>query len=424
MQIRKLLLCLAALLCCQVSFANGYQVMLQGNRQSGMGNVGVGFMPSAGSIWFNPGAMSFLDRNVISIGIQPVFSNITYRALESNAFTHSESPAGTPFHLYGAWKINDKLSAGLAVVTPYGSTIVYPDDWSGKMALQEISLQAIYIQPTLSYKIHDKVSVGVGFDVVYGGVNLQRVASEAFSNDINVELDGSTVSYGFNAGIYAQPSEKFSIGMTYRSKVNMALEEGSAMFTNIPSVASALFPANGETKFDAELPLPSVAAIGVGFYPNEKLSIGFDVNYVQWSAYQELKFKFYDPLPGMEQEGDRYVSASERKYQDSWMFNLGVEYHLNDKVDLRAGTYFDMSPVKDGYLTPETPDANALGLTAGASYKITDKFVVDASILFVDKAQRENIAVRDSNGNVVTGGVDGVYKARGIVPGISLNYLF
>ncbi len=39
------------------------------------------------------------------------------------------------------------LLLGLSVYTPYGSTVKWEDDWAGSHLVNNIELQAIYIQP-------------------------------------------------------------------------------------------------------------------------------------------------------------------------------------------------------------------------------------------------------------------------------------
>lgn len=429
MTIKRLLSTFVALLACHVAFANGYQTILQGARQSGMGNVGVGYKPNASSLFFNPGAMSFLDGSTMSLGFSPVFSSITYRGLDNNTKVESESPMGTPFSAYGIWRPRkggaptesgaeySRWAFGMGVFTPFGSSVKYPSDWGGQYALREISLKAIFVQPTVSFRINDVLSVGAGLDLVYGAVNLQKGLSP-LTGKAYTELDGNTTALGYNLGIYARPSELISVGINYRSRVNVKLDNGTVKIHDLPDafVGTPLFPAL-QTTFNSELPLPATLAFGMGFYPSKKWAVAFDVNFVQWDAYQTLAFEFADPI------GGQTSIENDRHYKNSWIFNVGGEYHVNDKLTVRAGAYYDLSPVQDNYLTPETPDANALGLTAGASYQFSKHFSADVHFLYVNKQKRTN----DTSllpGDVQTGGYSGIYKASAIVPGFSLNYNF
>jgi long-chain fatty acid transport protein len=206
----------------------------------------------------------------------------------------------------------------------------------------------------------------------------------------------------------------------------MKVDGGDATFKVPPSTISplGLFPAGGATKFDATLPLPATATIGLGYKVNDKFTLALDYNYVFWSAYKELKFDYEKPVNGSTS------TASPRKYKDASIIRVGAEYMATEKLAVRAGYYFDQTPVQDGYMTPETPDANRNCFTLGLGYKITDKFSADASFLFIEGTEREQTQSDiDANSTAnETPSQDsflaGTYKLRVLIPGLSLSYRF
>ena len=181
------------------------------------------------------------------------------------------------------------------------------------------------------------------------------------------------------------------------------------MFSNIPVAARGNFPEGAE--FSARLPLPATLTIGLGYKVNEQLTLAADVSHVGWSEYESLRFDFTKPVGGAN------VSESARNYDDAYIFRLGAEYQLNDKLALRGGAYYDQTPVQDGYLTPETPDADSRGLSAGIGYDLSEKFSVDASFLYINKKKRTDTAE-------FSRGIPGTYKATAYIPGLALNYKF
>ena len=392
--------------------AGGYQVNLASQRQIGMGHTGTGLETGTASIFFNPGAMSYLRQNGVTIGASGIISKIAYRAPEPGGATaQTDNPLGTPFQFYGVYSISDKLKAGLGVYTPYGSTVNWGDEWNGRFGLNELSLEAIYIQPTVSYQVTDKLGIGVGFVYAVGGVNLQRnipVQNQSGAYG-KAELDGSASGIGFNAGIFFKPSEKLSLGINYRSKVDMEVSDGDVSFTNIPGALSTRFPAG--TQFDAKLPLPATLSLGVGFMPTEALTLAVDISHVGWSAYKSLRFDYSQDVNGAA------YSENARNYEDAFIYRIGAEYKVGDALALRAGAYLDQTPVESGYLTPETPDADSRGLSVGLGYAVSDNFSIDASFLYVNKKER-------SDASNLSGGIAGTYKSVTYIPGIGLNFTF
>lgn len=242
----KILALLGSALISGTAMAGGYQVNLASQRQIGMGHTGTGLLTGTSSIFFNPGAMSHIGYSGVTIGGSALVSKIAYSAPESAGITaRTDNPLGTPFQVYGVYNINEKFSAGLGVYTPFGSTVNWGDEWSGRYGLNQLKLQAIYVQPTVSYAITDKLGIGVGLTYVAGSVNLQRSlpVQNQDGTEGRLELDGGAEpSFGFNAGIFFQPTEALSIGVNYRSRVNLQVEGGDAMFSNIPAAARANFP--------------------------------------------------------------------------------------------------------------------------------------------------------------------------------------
>jgi long-chain fatty acid transport protein len=276
------------------------------------------------------------------------------------------------------------------------------------------------VQPTVSYAITDQLSVGAGLMILASGsVNLQRAISLP-SAEGRIELDGKTkTGFGVNAGIFFKPSDKLSVGLSYRSKIDAKVKGGDVTVVNPIAALQSRFVGN---KFDATLPLPATVNLGIGITPNEKLTVGFDVNFTEWSKYRALRFDFTkDGQPA--QVGTGTFSESKRSYQDALTFRLGGQYKVNDKLALRLGTAYDMTPVKDGYVTPETPDNDRVIATAGVGYDITENFGVDASFMFQAILKRTQTEA-DLLDNSTTDRVAGTYRTNISIPGIGLRYNF
>jgi long-chain fatty acid transport protein len=258
---------------------------------------------------------------------------------------------------------------------------------------------------------------------MFGNVELKRVL------DVNSDLDATTINlegksktgFGFNAGLYWSLSEQWQLGLSYRSRIDAKLEGGSVDFTNVPSSLALLLT---ENSFDATLPLPSSTNLGINYEPNEQLTLGVEVNYVGWGAYESLDFDFENENIAIQD------SNSPRNYDDSWVFHLGGEYVLNN-LQFRAGGYYDISPVSVGYMTPETPDANRIGLTAGIGYSLGESLQIDLSFLYIIGAERsQTVSEAQSVGTYpsVTSSTyavqPGTYKLRAYIPGLSIAYKF
>jgi long-chain fatty acid transport protein len=426
-KLRSLGLSMILLTCFQVSvLAAGYQVYLPSSRAVAMGNLGVGLRPDASCIYVNPGGMSLMENNEVMVGMNPIFATVAFYNSEvpgSNYQVTSDNPMGTPFHVYAVWGPKEsKWKFGLGAFTPFGSSARWGTEWQGRFLLSEISLQAIYTQLTASYAILDNLSVGAGFMAVFGSVELQRVLDVTSVMDPTlVDLSGSAdIGYGFNLGLLWEISDKFLLGVNYRSKVDMKLTGGDVTYENVPAALASFLAPN---KFDAQLPLPSSTSLALTFFPADRWTVGVEADYIGWSAYESLDFDFYDENIAIQD------TQSPRNYQNSWVFHVGGEYAVNS-WQFRAGAYYDLTPVQLGYMTPETPDANRTSLTAGIGYT-AGNFQFDLSFLFISGQERQQtieisqeVGTYPSASNSTYAVEPGTYKMYTYIPGLSVSYRF
>ncbi|WP_303309446.1 OmpP1/FadL family transporter [Hymenobacter sp. BT730] len=419
MNVKSLLLVGSALLAATAATAGGFQVSLAGIKNNGMGGVGAGLALDQASMFYNPGALAMVRERGVQMGANATFARQAFRAEFGGDERNLRNSVVNPFSLFaGFGPAEGKWKAGIAVYTPFGSNLRYADGWEGRFSLTDIDLKSVFVQPTVSFAVTDQLSVGLGVAVLaYGSVNLQRDIPVTNSQGQygHVELDGQAEhKVGLNAGVFFKPSEKLSVGVSYRSKIDATVEGGDVTFSNLPASAKASFQG---TEFGVTIPLPATTTIGIGVMPTEKLTVALDVNHVQWSKYRSLDFTFNGPV------GGATSSTSKRFYQDALTLRLGGQYKLTDAFTVRAGGSYDMSPVKDGYVSPETPDADRIGVTAGASYKAGEHFSVDISTQFIS-LQKRTQTQQDLLNNKTTDRVAGTYKTQIVIPGIGLNYTF
>jgi len=390
--------------------AGGYQVGLHGQKQIGMGLIGTSLSLDASSMFYNPGGLSFMDPKFsFSAGVSPIRSFTIYRKTAPSDYSAlTDNPLGTPFYFYGAAKITDRFSAGLAVNTPYGNSLSWGKSWDGRYLIQDLSLRAIFFQPTVSYKITDWLGIGAGFVYATGKFELSKALPVTGADgDGSVKLNGSDAEMGYNIGVMIKPTKDLSIGIDYRSEINMEVSGADAKFT-VPVSLSGNFPA--DNKVSTTLPLPANLDFGVSYQVSEKLMLGMSLNYVFWSVYDSLIFDFETNTPALPD------SKNPRLYEDKLIVRLGGEYKINEKFEVRAGGYYDPSPVNKEYFSPETPSLNNIALTAGLSFKPVERLSIDLSFLYIMGMEADKQYTPDN--------FAGTFKSRIYIPGLGLTYNF
>ncbi|MDD4740196.1 MAG: outer membrane protein transport protein [Bacteroidales bacterium] len=405
---RRILYAMMILIITSPVYAGGYQVRLQGHRQTAMGLVGVSLFGDASNIFYNPAGLSLMKTKYsFSVGGSGIFNSTTFRLQNSVYQAETENPMGTPLFFYGAAKITDRLAVGIGVYTPFGSSAKWGDDWAGAHLIQDISLKAFFFQPTLSYKINDMFSLGAGLVIATGSVEINKaIPYNSAAEHGQVNLEGKTASFGYNLGAMFTPNDQWSIGINYRSLVKMTLEDGDATFTIPSSVAGIIPPAN---TFDAELPLPANLDLGVSYQATEKLLFSAEVNYVFWDVYETLTFEFA-------KKPELLNSDNPREYSNTLIYRVGGEYIINEMITVRAGAYYDPTPTNKDYFNPETPSLNTIGLSAGVTIRPTEHLAIDVSYLHLE-TQKDTRSYLPEN-------FTGEYKTRTLIPGIGISYNF
>ena len=401
---------MALLLPSVMAFSGGFQLNLQGLRQLAMGGGGTAVPWDAATIFYNPGGLSRLDNFQVYGSALFIIPRVQYIDNATGTSARTQEQVFTPFNIYAGGKIKglEGLGVGVGIYTPFGSGVSWEDDWAGRYVIQNIALQTIFIQPTISYQFNDAVSLGVGFVYGTGKVNLARAipVQNGKAADGKAELEGNADGMGCNIGLSVKASETVNFGISYRSRVDMHVDDGDATFT-VPASLAGSFP---NTSFDATLPTPSVLSIGVGWKPLEHLTVQADFNLTGWEAYDSLAFNYGQPVNGSTR------TSAPRLYKNTLAARLGAHYQATNKFAIMLGGAYDPSPVRDGYVSPDLPDANRLVLTGGISLKLASKISLLAAIEYVTSERRDSYYDEAAFG--------GRYQTKGVTPGIGITYDF
>lgn len=443
------------------AFAEGYQVNVLSTKQTGMGHVGTGIKLGAESMHFNPAGLVFMKKSVdLSVGVSAVMAKAKYTNGSYSAKT--DNPLSTPIYAYAGFRIYDNLAAGISLTTPYGSSLKWPRNWEGSNLVEDIALKSFVLQPTLSYKITDKLSIGAGLMLAIGNVNLSRALmsarefqtvgtmienTEGIPESLKKPLVGQIRSYdgivpvsatldgkanvraGFNVGIMYDVCDKVTLGFSYRSKIKMKVKEGDAvlnyakgiesLFATLGQLNPALaIPPLDEGTFRAELPLPSNTTLGVSYRPTDRWLLGLDLQYVGWKAYDALNVVFTENVL------NGYSIYAKKDYKNTMIYRVGAEYKTTERLDLRAGLYYDQSPIRSNNYNPETPGMNKLGMSAGLSFEPYKNFQIDFAFLYIQGFSRDGSYTFQNAITQKEEVFSGRYKSTAVTASLGLAYKF
>lgn len=447
MKLRKITLLLLANVVSLSLLAEGYQLNLQSSKQLGMGHLGAALKLGGESMLFNPAGLAFMEnKSELSFGVNGVLSKVKYST--GTTATFSQNPMGTPIYGYYGVKITKNLVAGISITNPAGNSLVWGNDWAGSSLVQEIELQAFSVQPTIALKLGDKLSIGAGIMANFGSFSLSKgllpigglaglaVAVPTLAPVINyykssvpvsLNLSGkSTVGYGYHFGIYYEPTPKLSVGISYRSKVDMTVKDGIAEVkyvgpamqnviataASIPALASSFAPILmlDQAGLSTSLPIPSDLKIGVAYKPTSKFLVSGEIDYVGWKAYDELVIDFDLDALG--------TSTVTKNFKNSMTYRIGAQYISTEKITARFGFIYDKTPVDVTFYGPETPGANKFSFTTGFTYSPSKKLDIDFAVQYLNGKKIQ--------GSTPVGAATfaGTYKPLALIPALGVKFKF
>ena len=467
----------AATLAPALTMASGYKLNEQSAAGMGTAHAGRAAMAEDASVvFYNPAAMTELDRAQLTAGFTYIKGEGEFTGSSVNAAQLPSSFEGydnggnylgeafIPFAYY-VQPINDKLSVGLGIFTPFGTATDYGDNFAGAGFADETSLKSLEIAPTIAYKINDQLSIGGGIDIVY----MEGLLSKAVDlipyqplhptlNDASYagfenhyEVSGDDWGYGWNLGVYYKLSEATTIGFTYRSEIEITLE-GDSEFADqtalsfydkdsgtIVSALSAQVPVINSRPQASEVPLttPASATLAVTHQVSDDLLLQAGTTWTGWSSFKNfdvfatenyeagLADGIADPSD-LSKLGGNYVGHIDESWTDVWAVALGGTYQLNDKLALRAGYAYDQSPVDDEHRTARVPSSDRQWLTFGAGYVVDQdlSFDVAAGYLFMYPMDLKEVNKNVDNTQKDDASVTGEYEIDVFGLSAQVNYKF
>ncbi len=409
---KSIILLMLSVLIPATAKAGGYRVALQGARMLGMAHAGSAVFGGAESAFFNPAGIGFgAGDNAFALGVSPVISKVKYQNAQNLWTAQTHNPVGTPVYAYYTHKISDVFYLGLALYTPFGSTVKWDKDWVGSHLVNEISLRAFFFQPSFVIKPSDYFSIAVSFIAASGSIsynkNINRFMTDGQGNRTDITLEAKDAAgAGFGISVAIRPSEKVSLGFNYRSTVWLRSRYGVATINDNPG----FLPEHDH--FSAALPMPAEMSLGLAFRPVDKLLITMELDEVFWSVYKSLDIDF----------GHLPDTRMAKNWKNSFTYRIGAEYTLNEHLQVRAGYYYDESPIPATYFAPDTPSLNSNNWTFGFTYKM-GKLSVDAALLYKTEKERT-----DSYDYYIEGmsapRFSGSYVANAIIPSFGIQYQF
>ncbi len=342
------------------AFAAGASIAEQGAGAAGIGGAATARADLADAIYYNPAALSLGPHKQWHVrgllGASLLGPTIEHRAPDGTVTQADSSVTPIP-RLYLGGSI-DRVGFGVALHAPFGSGVMWPEDWVGKYELQESNLSVLEASGVVSVRIIDGISIAAGGRVQRGQLGIRRAIDVVDpERAASVQISADDTALGGSVALMAQPVEWLTIGLTGRTATTMEFS-GEADFKDVPI---ELEESARDTRVRrAEIVLPPRAALGASVRFGASI-VQADFEYFGWQRTQEFVIDFED-------EGIEDV-RQDRSWRPSFAGRFGYEHRLlDDQVALRVGGFVDDTPVPASTLGASSPDGLRLGGALGAGW--------------------------------------------------------
>ncbi len=125
---------------------------------------------------------------------------------------------------------------------------------------------------------------------------------------------------------------------------------------------------NQQKPADTTIQFPQFVKGGYAFRPIPQWKLEADVEWINWDTLNTLTLH----APGAAFNG----TAIPFNWKDSWYYEFGTEYEINDHWTVRGGYIFSVNTVPSSTFSPTVPDSNRHVFSLGGGYS-TGRLSVD-----------------------------------------------
>jgi len=349
----------AATLAASSAFASGFQVAAQGARAMGMGLAYTAVADDATAIFFNPGGLALQGNGEILFGAMAAGNTEgTFDSARGTEEQRTGLSALPELHAFGTF---GSAKYGVGVFTPFGLPMRWenPATFSGRYTSYTAILKTITVNPTVAWKIGSNLGIGLGADVMYSKIQLERFVPASATIPVNVaqaKINGDLFDnhgYGWNAGVL-WTSGPLRLGASYRSSIDIDHDATTQFTVLVPGVPLPTTPL--DTAVDIEYPssLNLGAALRVG-----SITFSADADRTDWSSFDQLEII----VTGLPPQTPR-----PNNWGDTWAYRAGIEFPCGP-ITCRAGYFQDQTPQPLADVGPILPDADRTGYAFGIGWQ-------------------------------------------------------
>jgi long-chain fatty acid transport protein len=372
--------------------AGGFAVREQSVYGQGSSFAGVAAGGALSSMFWNPATMTQVPGIVSESDVSAIFpfssnhpTGGTLTALgfpgTSNVAQATPLPAG-----YTSYQWTPNLWLGLSINAPFGLSTNFPDFWAGRNYAGQALLKTYNATPSIAWQINDWIAVGAGVQVQYAKASLETGLNAGGLPPVGVQatVRGKGWAVGATAGLTLTPTPTTTIGLGWRSALDQKIDG--------ELVTSSTLPFTTTGSVSTTVNLPDIVSLGIRQRLDPRWTL---LGTVEWSNWSRIGTSNVVQPNGSLATVLTHPVTIPFQYRDGWFFSGGAEYICTDRLTLRGGLAYEISPVTDQVRIPLVPDNDRFWASVGATWQVVKGVHFDVAY--------SHVWVKDTSINIVAG---------------------
>ena len=374
------------------ALAGGFAVREQSALGQGASFAGAGASTALSAMFWNSAAVTSLDGLNTDSNITAILPSVDLTALTGSTRATADQTADygrngyvpASYVNYQLKGYDPKMYVGLGVNSAFGLGTKPDSRWAGAEVANSTKLFTVNFNPVLGYKFSDALSVAAGPTFEYAKATFKFATGSPTGPNTSFLSQGD-MAVGATAGLMYTPTQATRIGLGWRSQITHDLNGTFATGGSLTGNAVLDGRLNAGVAAKTELRLPDIVTLSLqqAFAPNLRLLAS--VEWTNWSRFDNLTltstgsgYTLLTGGPGVLAPAGSKIGVISAKWDDGWFFSGGLEYDVNNKLTVRGGVAYEITPEqKTTEKLLNAPDVNRIWASGGLSYKVSPSMDVD-----------------------------------------------
>jgi len=294
----------------------------------------------------NPAGMARLDeatftvRTVVGEGLGEFKVDENRTTMDGGDPDSNFAPVILPMLFY-VRPLGERWRAGISLTIPTGFGADYGSDWAGRYYSDYYTLVYVALTPALSYRVNDKLSLGVATNINYTlsetEVPFNNPGADVADGRLKAELDG--IGSSFSLSMLWEATEHTRYGLVYTSEAQADLE-GDLKFRNLGPVLESVLQQQGLLDSDIKVENTLPQRISGGMYHEFESGASFSID-AMWMEFSEFGTSSVS-LNGSSLEIDENGA-----FDDFWGMSVGWGFPACGRLRWSVGAFYTSAPVDD-----------------------------------------------------------------------------